>query len=304
MSMTVISQTLVAAASYDLTDLATAKAELNIPGTDTTQDTWLAGAITQISAAIANYCDRVFPVETVQDVIYPDRDAYPFQVPGGVAALQLSRWPVIGARPAVTATSAVESGSVLPVSSVAGISPGMLAVGGVVGYAPIVGLLPVPDAAYVVTVDPVKSTVMLGTPIIAPVAAGAMLWFGLRATVTDTPGTGQTLIPQFAYQLDAPAGQLIRLNQYTAYPTAWAPVQTTVTYQAGYATIPADLVDATLRLMSQRWSSRGRDPMLKSQEQPGLGTQTYWVGGPPGVRGAFPQEIAAMLDRYRVPVTA
>lgn len=220
------------AGPYDLIDLATVKDELDIEPDDTAQDARLARAITEQSLVIARYCHRVFAVETVQDLFYPERDAYPYQVPGGVAPLQLARWPLV-----------------------------------------------------------------------------AVAW----VSIVDPPGTITTLVqaPGFPsnqpgdYQVDADRGWLVRLDHYTGYPSYWCPVMTTVVYQAGYAAIPADLSGAALRLITARWSARGRDPLLMSRDQPGaLGSERYWVGGAPGVRGAFPQEIAAVLDLYRVPVTA
>lgn len=86
---------LTAASSYDLTDLATVKDELGLPVTDVSNDAFLGRAITQVSSIIANYCNRVFPVETVQDVIDIEQDPYPYQTPGGFAAVQLSRFPVV-----------------------------------------------------------------------------------------------------------------------------------------------------------------------------------------------------------------
>lgn len=97
----VIVTTVVAAATaafegqqpYDLVDLATVKAELNI--TDTSKDALLLRWITEASAAAANFCNRVFPVETVQDKVFPPRDYFPSPtVIGGVTPLQLSRWPI------------------------------------------------------------------------------------------------------------------------------------------------------------------------------------------------------------------
>jgi hypothetical protein len=83
----------------------------------------------------------------------------------------------------------------------------------------------------------------------------------------------------------------------------WEAVPTQVQYQAGYAPIPADLVDATLRLVTARFKQRGRDPMLVEQTQAGaLGTQRYWVGTAPGQQGAFAPEISSLVEQYRVPV--
>jgi hypothetical protein len=54
-----------AANTYDLTDLATVKEELDISGSDT--DAMLQRWITAASKRIAKYCDRVFPVEQVTE---------------------------------------------------------------------------------------------------------------------------------------------------------------------------------------------------------------------------------------------
>src|SRR5579859_2080300 len=104
MSIEIITTVLLAAApqtagagAYDLVDLATALDELQVEPNDVKNLPFLKRAITQVSAAIANHCNRVFPVETVKDVCYPERDAYPWQVPGGVWPLQVSRWPILPA---------------------------------------------------------------------------------------------------------------------------------------------------------------------------------------------------------------
>lgn len=78
---------------YDLVDLATLKAELQL--TDSGKDALLLRWITQASAAAARFCNRVFTVETVQDQVFPPRAHFPAaSVIGGVMPLQLSRWPV------------------------------------------------------------------------------------------------------------------------------------------------------------------------------------------------------------------
>ena len=102
MSMKRITTLVKSAASYDLVTLETVKVELEIPDSDTSKDAWLTGVIHQISGSCARYCNRSamdvneasFPVETVQDLFFPERDAYPYQVPGGTDPLQLSHWPL------------------------------------------------------------------------------------------------------------------------------------------------------------------------------------------------------------------
>lgn len=234
-----ITTLLTPAATYDLVTLEQVKVELRIADTDTGNDAWLAGVITQISGACARYCNRSaqdiseasFPVETVQDLFYPERDAYPYQVPGGTDQLQLSRWP-----------------------------------------------LPMLTNQQGQAVSPVQSVV-----------------------ITDPPGSNTTLVEGTDFLVDAAAGHLVRLDQWTQYPTLWLAIKTVVVYQGGFASIPTDVQEAVLRWITQRWGDRGREPGLRTLSEPGIGEKTYWVGGPQ-MSGGVPAEITAVLDQYRAPV--
>lgn len=99
---------------YTLIDVPTMKTLLDI--TDASKDEYLDLVISQASIAAANYCNRVFPVETVEDSFWPQRRGHipeqrrviqPARLP-----LQLSRWPV-------TAMVSVTE-------SVGGVAPGAL----------------------------------------------------------------------------------------------------------------------------------------------------------------------------------
>ncbi|MDQ0305331.1 phage head-tail connector protein [Ancylobacter polymorphus] len=92
MRTTLITTVMTAASDYKLVSVADVKTELGITGT--TDDTWLGNVVDRASEAAAQYCNRVFQAETVRDEFWPERDSYPFQLPGGLAPLQLSRWPV------------------------------------------------------------------------------------------------------------------------------------------------------------------------------------------------------------------
>ncbi len=92
------------APSYDLIDLTTVTEEL---GTSPGDNTVTARLISRASASIAQYCNRVFVAEVVKDEFWPQRDPYPRSIPGGVAPLQLTRWPV------VQVNSVVENGVTL-----------------------------------------------------------------------------------------------------------------------------------------------------------------------------------------------
>jgi hypothetical protein len=98
------------------------------------------------------------------------------------------------------------------------------------------------------------------------------------------------------YELKPDAGILYRLDS-SGQPSHWAGRLIVVRYHAGYAAIPADAVAAVLRLVTMRFKGKDRDPLLREQEQPGLGRQTFWIGGPP-MKGNLPAEIAALLAPY------
>lgn len=203
--------------AYDLTTLQVAKDELRILTANTSDDVWLQRAITRGSAAISKYCNRVFSTETIQDIIYPQQDPYPDQVPGGNAPLQLSRYPVQ---------------SIVSLTINMGLS----------------------DPAHALT---------LGTN----------------------------------YMLDGAKGELIRLSQWSTFPIAWECAPITVRYVAGYATVPPDLEQAILLWLASAYQSRSRDPLLRMETQPTLGTREYWVSGTPEAH--FPPSIQDLLDEYR-----
>ena len=97
------------------------------------------------------------------------------------------------------------------------------------------------------------------------------------------------------YALEPLAGHLWR----TGPPQAWVNAAgQSVVYDAGFPVIPPDVQQAVLDLCTMENSARGRDPMLRATESPGLGRQEYWVGGVPGA-SLIPQDIASLLNPYR-----
>lgn len=97
------------ASDRKLVALADVKTELGITGT--TDDTWLTGVISRASAAAVQYCNREFVSEAIKDEFWPERDAYPYQVPGGLAPLQLSRWPATAVASVVEIDQVLVDGS-------------------------------------------------------------------------------------------------------------------------------------------------------------------------------------------------
>lgn len=94
MSKSVISSVVTAAATRDLTLLATVREDFGISTTDAS-DNFLGRAISRASAAAENYCNRVFAAETVKDEIFIDHGDWPHMIVGGLDRLQLSRWPIV-----------------------------------------------------------------------------------------------------------------------------------------------------------------------------------------------------------------
>lgn len=104
------------------------------------------------------------------------------------------------------------------------------------------------------------------------------------------------LIEGSDYLTDQGAGIWRRIGD-GGYPIEWPARPITATYQAGYAAIPPDLEEATLRLVTARYAARGRDPLLRSEGDPALGQQSWWAGD-------IPDGIKEILDHYRTPVVA
>ena len=206
--------------SSDLTTLENVKAELSISGNS--DDAWLGMAISQVSQAISNYCNRVFGLATYKDVFRLRRDGR------GLDPLVLNRFPLVAI------------------------------------------------ASIVETIDGVDQT---------PLVEG-----------TD-------------YEVNASTSEIYRLDE-NGNPRNWFASLITIQYQAGWAlpndddpTMPADIEQAALKLLTARYRSKGRDPMLKAEGDPGVGQQQYWVGTASGQTGLFPDDVCGILDNYRVPTT-
>lgn len=291
MTVQIFTAVLSAAGSYDLVDLDTAKSELGIDPLDTTKDDWLGRAIDQVSSSIASFCNRVFPIEQLQDLAYIQQDPYPYQTPGGFALLQLSRWPLVNF-------------TILPLAGPAAVGDTTLNLGSAAGAPGIVSAPGLPPGS---TAGLANGVLTLNQPVAGAMPAGTPIAFGIEvkrllANYGGIP-TEQVLTANADYRIDAERGQLLRLDRFSGANGSWEAVPTTITYSAGYAAIPPDVVVAALRWINWRWAERGRDPTLKEITQPLVGQQTFWVGGPP-MSGGVPLEIGNLLWHYRPPVVA
>jgi len=287
------------AASRSLTDLPTVKTELSIDSGDTTDDAWLAQAIFQVSGSIERYTKRALVPEYVVDNFDIEQDAYPWQTPGGFAQLQLSRWPVLAVTSVVQtlATGVTQvlsagtdfrlnpaTGQLLRLNRFTGVGVTWEAIPVAVTYSAGYGVLieetgAVPQSApYQVTVQGAGA---FSCDQSVSYAGGAPL-----ARVSSNPAQGQYSVTAGVYTFNiADAGQALAF----AYATV---------------NIPPGLVEICLTLITGRFIAKGRDPALVQRDTPGVGTERWWVGGTPGQTGAFPPDIAAALDDYRVPTVA
>lgn len=111
----------------------------------------------------------------------------------------------------------------------------------------------------------------------------------------------ETALTTDDYVLDAEAGMLRRV--IGGRPWAWYTGDLSVTYVAGFATVPADLVAIATDLARHRLSAAAVDPLEKATtiEIPDVETRRVdrWVGAMPGSNaGPVPADIVARLSRY------
>lgn len=133
-------------------------------------------------------------------------------------------------------------------------------------------------------------------------------------SVISVTEDGTLLVLGTDYEVDIGVGRVYRLNS-SGNQTVWSSQKIVIQYGAGW-TLPSALVagpnlllvdapeveEAVINLVKARYLSKDRDPFLKSDEVTGVGAQTFWIPNVPS--GAFPPDIADLLDNYRDPVMA
>jgi len=200
------------AESLALITLEEAKLALGIAPEDTTQDAALAMQIDAVSAAVSNYCNRTFAVQTYRDQIRG-------HCGGFGEPISTRQWPIVLSETGVPQVVVAENG---------------------------VGL----DAE-------------------------------LLEVVPDT-------------------GALYRLDGALS-PTLWASPLLVIDYEAGYATIPADLRAAALEWLTARHYATGRDPALRSETIPDVIAQVYAGESGAGTSGgAMPPGTRTLLAPYKL----
>ena len=122
----------------------------------------------------------------------------------------------------------------------------------------------------------------------------------VTSVVEQVAGVDKTLTAGTDFLVDDAHGWIYRLDR-DGRPRDWKPFPVTVAYGAGYATIPADVVDAIASMVKSRWLAQTRDPMLRSVNVEGVEQRSYWFASGPGADTDMPPDIQAKLERYRIP---
>lgn len=92
----VLNTVTVAATSFDLTTLLNVKTDFGLDDdTDAATDIYLKRVIRQVSSAISRYCNKVFALQTYQDVFRPQQDHWPVTLPNRTAPLMVTQSPLV-----------------------------------------------------------------------------------------------------------------------------------------------------------------------------------------------------------------
>ena len=122
-------------------------------------------------------------------------------------------------------------------------------------------------------------------------------------TIASVVENGVTLVPA-DYQLEPMAALIWRMS--AGMRTNWVNSTVVVTYTAGWdltgPELPSDIAGATLSLVKASWFGRLRDPLIKSEDIPGVGSTQWWVGSTGGDAGSLPQDVVDSLAPYRAAI--
>lgn len=142
--------------------------------------------------------------------------------------------------------------------------------------------------------DKVSQTIRLGQS-----AAGIPLTRFPVGVVESVTENGTVLDPA-DYEVNN-AGIISRLEGDEV--SWWPPGKVTVVYFGGYdipTGLPRDLEHACIRMVTLAFMAASRDPMVRQEDVPGVGSVSYWVGTPSGASTTgLPPDVTSTLDQYR-----
>lgn len=119
-------------------------------------------------------------------------------------------------------------------------------------------------------------------------------------SITSVVENGLTLVAGTDYEFDPVTGTLTRLCG--DFARRWFFRTLVITYVAGYqllGTLPQAIERATISMVKQYRSAASRDPMLKSEDIPGVLTQTFWVGSTGEKSNGLPPDVETLIAPYR-----
>jgi hypothetical protein len=107
------------------------------------------------------------------------------------------------------------------------------------------------------------------------------------------------LVSPSEYETDLQRGRIWRNRD--GLRTGWFARRVTVEYRGGYAptAIPGALERAALDLIKRSYYQRTRDPNLRSEEVPGIISQTFTTTSSEQTQAGVPADIADRLWRFR-----
>lgn len=133
-------------------------------------------------------------------------------------------------------------------------------------------------------------------------SAGALVLSRRHDIVIASITADGALLVAADYEVDPESGLLTRL--YNDEPSAWMETKVVIAYEAGFATVPQDLIGAASDLVSYRRSEAKTDPLVSRTRIRVEGIddiQTDYFatrGQSAGLAGSLPTDIAAKLQRY------
>lgn len=106
-------------------------------------------------------------------------------------------------------------------------------------------------------------------------------------------------------RLDEETGLLTRLTA-DGYPCSWHWAKSvSIVFDAGYLMpgeagrdLPPVLEAAAVELVSSYWAAKGRDPLVRVEDIPGVMRTEYWVGAV-GEAGSLPPSVESKIEPFR-----
>ncbi|MBB3264052.1 hypothetical protein FHW79_001667 [Azospirillum sp. OGB3] len=118
-------------------------------------------------------------------------------------------------------------------------------------------------------------------------------------SVTAVVLNGEALLDGGWEVEDADAGFLLRMDA-SGHSLGWPVGKVEVTYTAGFAAIPPDVERCCLDLCVRAYHARGRDPALRSYENPDVEKMSWSASDTVKTVGGLPEDIAGRLGGYRL----